>query len=675
MSKKKIQPKPAAAAPPVEKETVFEKLYFWFFLLLPIIYTTRTLDPVLVPRQIFVSVFVVVIGGLLLARFAAKKTTADWSFLRLGIFPAAALFLLAIVVSFLQAHLLSESIYTFSRILIEVLFFLLTTFLIVQGELRLKILIKALLGMAVILLVIAIYQLFTLDMTRAGFSENTYNVQSSIAHKNLFASLLFLLFPFLCIAIAMKSRLKALAVALLVIGIVLLWLLQARTVLVALIVAGSVYAFLALRYRLTAMSAKSGRTALITGAVALVVVVFVTWRFRDTFSHLFYTESVYERIGLWENTVKMIERHPVTGVGAGNWQIWFPEGGLDRFGVERVKMGLTTFQRPHNDLLWIWSETGIVGILAYLAVFGFGLFYLVRLLKRTEERAERQTYAILFATILGYLVIALLDFPLERIEHQLVIWLLLALTAANYFRKRSAEKKALPTKIPVYVALLGAAFSLYVAFYRASGERHMQKLYGAQQLGDWNGVIAEADQALNPLYEVDATSVPVAWYKGVAYFTLEDFSQAKQEFERANRVHPYNIHVMNNLASCYEKLGQHNQAIRYYRKALSYSSAFEEPRLNLSAVYFNTGKYEEAFRTIDACDTATRDPKYRIFLPAILGKKIEQQQSKLDPLVRERLDALKTNNEALMSVYFSAKRTGTNFDHAVLSKLNGLNLR
>jgi tetratricopeptide (TPR) repeat protein len=166
---------------------------------------------------------------------------------------------------------------------------------------------------------------------------------------------------------------------------------------------------------------------------------------------------------------------------------------------------------------------------------------------------------------------------------------------------------------------------------------------------------------------LDPTSVPIAWYKGVAFFSLEDFTRAKQQFELANTIHPYNIHVMNNLASCYEKLNRHDQAIRYYRKALHYSSGFEEARLNLSAVYYNTKAYEKAFQTIDRCDTSSTDPKYATFLPAILSKKAELSlKGQNDTLLIHRLNTLKGNNELLVKAYLSAKRKKVPFGKFLL---------
>ncbi|HYC28546.1 MAG TPA: O-antigen ligase family protein, partial [Chitinophagaceae bacterium] len=66
-----------------------------------------------------------------------------------------------------------------------------------------------------------------------------------------------------------------------------------------------------------------------------------------------------ERLRLWEKTYHLIRERPLTGIGAGNWQVHFPDATLS--GIWRAEDLNFTFQRPHNDLLWILSEQGYIG--------------------------------------------------------------------------------------------------------------------------------------------------------------------------------------------------------------------------------------------------------------------------------------------------------------------------
>jgi len=230
----------------------------------------------------------------------------------------------------------------------------------------------------------------------------------------------------------------------------------------------------------------------------------------------------------------------------------------------------------------------------------------------------------LAAAVCGYIVIAALDFPLERIEHQLYLYLIAGCITASYVRNRTQQKPQNNRNVRMLIVGSAALVSggLIVSAYRFSGELHTQRMYTAHHAADWSTMMDEAEQASNPFYQLDPTTTPLTWYQGVTLFSQDHIPEAKNRFMEALKLHPYNIHVLNNLASCYEKEGDHRTAIHYYRKALSYSPGFEEALLNLSAVYFNTGAYQKAYTTINRCLPECKDPKYASFLPAILMKKV-----------------------------------------------------
>jgi tetratricopeptide (TPR) repeat protein len=184
--------------------------------------------------------------------------------------------------------------------------------------------------------------------------------------------------------------------------------------------------------------------------------------------------------------------------------------------------------------------------------------------------------------------------------------------------------------------------------------------YHAQ--ANWNQLIKEADYAKNFYYTMDPMSAPIDWYKGVALFSSGDINSAKMAFESACAIHPNNIHVLNNLGSCYESLKQHDKAEEYYLKALNISSGFEEARLNLSAVYFNAGKFEKAFETIDKCSPYCDDEKYKTFLPAILNARIDVVIAKeKDPATIEKLKKLRVDSNLLVNTYVDCKKKDEKF--------------
>jgi tetratricopeptide (TPR) repeat protein len=370
-----------------------------------------------------------------------------------------------------------------------------------------------------------------------------------------------------------------------------------------------------------------------------------------------------------------MKEHPVLGVGAGNWQVHFPKYGLDKFSMKEVKNGTTTFQRPHNDFLWVWCEMGIPGLVAYISVFVIILYYLIKLLQRNEETGWRWSYAVFFAAVSSYVLIACIDFPLERIEHQLLVYLLFSMVVAQFYttiRKPVAE----PTNslnFPIIAALLflPVLFSGIVSYKRFIGEYHTQCLYGFERISDWTRMNKESEKAMNTFYSMDPMSAPIHWYKGVALFSSGDTYGAKTSFETAYALHPYNVHVLNNLASCYEQLKMHDKAKETYQKALTISSEFEEARLNLSAVYYNMQAYDKAFETIDKCDTQSKDEKYKLFLQAILNAWLDARiVNEKNPVIVEKLTNIKNTKDEIVTLYVESRKKGLNFKEYINRQTN-----
>jgi tetratricopeptide (TPR) repeat protein len=83
---------------------------------------------------------------------------------------------------------------------------------------------------------------------------------------------------------------------------------------------------------------------------------------------------------------------------------------------------------------------------------------------------------------------------------------------------------------------------------------------------------------------------------------------------------------LNNLATCYELQGNHDEAIKYYNKALKLYPQFDETLINLGATYYNTGRYEEAYETLLRCDPNTKDPRLEEYLKFV-RKKLDKDKN------------------------------------------------
>jgi len=86
---------------------------------------------------------------------------------------------------------------------------------------------------------------------------------------------------------------------------------------------------------------------------------------------------------------------------------------------------------------------------------------------------------------------------------------------------------------------------------------------------------------------MDPASTPLPWYRGIANFSLGNTAEALEDFKKAYRIHPYHIHVLNNLGTCYALSGDYQTASKYYKKAIAISPGFIEAVDNLKSVSLN----------------------------------------------------------------------------------------
>ena len=144
-------------------------------------------------------------------------------------------------------------------------------------------------------------------------------------------------------------------------------------------------------------------------------------------------ETTYEdRSLVWQTTLKLIKRFPLTGTGLGTYELAYPP-------YKPQKLGATIMDHAHNDYLEFLSEAGLIGFIPWLAFFLLFLISSVRaLLKR------RNPYSIFLgasglAAIMALLVHSLADFNLQIPANAMLLFLLMGLTwrVVNTSRERN----------------------------------------------------------------------------------------------------------------------------------------------------------------------------------------------------------------------------------------------
>ncbi|MES2781020.1 MAG: O-antigen ligase family protein [Bacteroidota bacterium] len=629
-----------------------------FFISLPFLYNDNGVDPSLIPRQIGVAVLICILGCWLFWQQQKEVIT-------ITLIPIAlTLMVLVYAVSCLQAINTIESLYIVLKIglfaCVGWVMYVLTKRNILT--LRLLSLMVSFAGMITTMLAIGNMMMLENRGVRIFDADNMYKVNATFGHKNLLSSFLFLCLPMLVVqfAITTKYLWKIILGIAGIAAIGVLLLLQTRAVILALIICGiAVLVLLVSGFsnHLTRLQKRISVVLILSGFICSVCFFYA---YREKLTLLTRTESFKERKNLWDNTWQMISEHPITGVGAANWQIHMPKYGMQKFYEVNytISEGLTNFQRPHNDFLWVWAETGIVGFLLYVFIFTATLVYTYKLLKQEEKLFLKIGYAMLFLQVLGFIVISAVDFPLERIEHPTLMLMTIGFIAANH--DAIQKWKGLRLKRWVWLVVAGIALlSLNVCTQRWRSELQLRKMYKAHAAGNWQKLTVEGTKAQTSYFNMDYYSIPIQWYVGVGYFMQDNLVAAKQSFEVAYQLHPFQVHVLNNYGTCYEKEGNHGKAIELLEESHRLSPTFSDGIINLSGAYFNAGRYDDAYRTITQFKYDEQNDRFKTFALAIIKVKLEKVivAEKITPFATY-LKRIVSNDQFILKAYQLAQGEG-----------------
>jgi O-antigen ligase/Tfp pilus assembly protein PilF len=578
-------------------------IFYFLFLLIPIfgcalISSYEILDSSFLPRFIFLSFFLSISIIWLLYNQWNADYHIPWKH-PLIIFML--LWLLASIASI--PNVLNRAEYLAE---VQKVFLYFTTFLVFstvlnkQKESLLEYFLKANVVITLFLIAIGIYQFYKYNATISV--DGMERVTSLMSYKNLFSEYIALCLPFLMVTVLKLNRIwKIVAFISAVAVLMFIVIVLARSVWVALPVSFLFILILSIlwyRKRKVPFNKNVIEALALSVAVIFLVTLLLSLAYptsidilKQRLISIAETDkgSAGGRLQLWQLILEMIKNNFITGVGAGNWKLWFQNQGWNQSG--------TIYNtEPLNDYLGIFVECGFFGFIGYVGILLTGI--VMFLIKIFSEKNNFPVFHIAFlASLLIYCVISFFNFPKDRIEHFVFLAFLLAFSCGRYFP--ATPNKNIITVPILLIITAGLIYCQWCGCQRYIAERHTRLALEARNNQQWKSVIKEINKAQSPYYTLDPTTTPVIWYRGVAYYTLGETDLAFVDFQSAYKANPFHIHVLNNLATCFELKGNHEQAITLYKEAIRINPHFVDAIINLTAVLYNLKQYDQALLIIE----------------------------------------------------------------------------
>ncbi|MBN1383598.1 MAG: O-antigen ligase family protein [Elusimicrobia bacterium] len=535
--------------------------------LTPIIFYTGTKDNFLIKETVF-GVFGLLLALILILKIFQGKQRIKNTWLGLLLI----LYLITIIISAINAvHI---------QLVFEYLFFwvILTSVYLSVKRFSKKEFVNILNTLAVTTLVVIVYgtlQYFKLDPINwfYGFDGRS---SSSFGNPNFFSGYLLLVFPlFFARMISTRESVKhsfwMIFCFLIVFNIGVAktrgaWLAFFLTVLV-LIIGQMVY--LKLKF--------NSIYRMIRGSFWFFLLFFAIFLISidrlDTLKGFFSRNdaSINERIFKWKTGWEMIKEHPVFGVGAGNLKVNFAN--YQAKVTRDIQLKGTSESNLHNEFLQIFAETGITGLLVFLAVFLYFFYYCGRLLYRKSKEEEYEFNMILgiLAGVFSVFVYALTNFPFSVVPVISTVFVFFGFAElhwtnfdqSEYEPKHLARKHTSPSAsiilFVVYVLLVG-----YTVIPRFIGDRARRNGDIAVQEDDLKTAMDEYEKSIKlDYYHSDRT----AYDLGEVYRKLDRYDKAIESYKISVDLRNYG-EVYNNIGNCYYIKGDFKNALANWNIAV-----------------------------------------------------------------------------------------------------------
>jgi O-antigen ligase len=585
-------------------------LMFYFFIfslvvVLPLVYSTKVLDPALHVRLLALAAFLLIFT--LLTHLYRKEGKIDFSFLQNKIIWFLAAYFIITLISAFFAHNYKESIFDINKTfaILALVIIAVLVFKNVQDwpeKLSYFVLITAVIAVS-----IGFYQYdervinATTDKAPDG-DELIYLVKGLMAHKNMYSSSLMLMLPFLGFGIfRQKGMLRFTFIVVTLAVLTMILLLSTRSVWLGIILAvlGSVTVLVAIGSEFN-LGKRLRQWALILSVVVLAVGITVvfTQEGNDNYSVIERIKSITQpgssnnpyRLKIWDISLSMAQEYPLTGVGAGNWKIESPKY-FQGYGFKKDQLN---WVRPHNDYLWAFSEKGVIGLIVFLGIF-FMLFWYIARIWKSELPLDRKIFSLLiFGGIIGYMTDSAFSFPLERIDQQVYFGLMSASVVALHQQTVHNKEIRINPMAGIVVGVLAFSFTIIYCISEIKMEVMVRKAREYHVKQDWKSLLDLSVNIPTTFRNIDPEVMPVKWYQALALGSLERLEEARDVYLEAVKANPTRVNVLNNLGRIYFQLNDFNNAKKYFEMALNILPDYFESTVNMASTLYQLKEYEKS---------------------------------------------------------------------------------
>ncbi len=341
------------------------------------------------------------------------------------------------------------------------------------------------------------------------------------------------------------------------------------------------------------------------------------------------SESVNERLVVWQESIGIIKDNPILGVGQGNWKLAVP---YYRIGGIRNDYGKIVRIRPHNIYVQILTESGIVGFVLHYSAWALVLIMAIRVLMQSKDTKVRLWMLMMIAGFLAFASDGMFSFPLERYEHTLFLYIMMGFVIGYYMLMSQDTDDSLVKKsnvsrlmlIPI-VGLL--AWNIFLGKERHRFEYHMNRAKVFQKRKQNDKILKEVMAGKSKYVTLDPNKDPLEIQSAMALKNLKRYDEAMEEALKALEYNPHSTRNLNTLGTVYTETKQYDKAIETYQKALYYAPYYEITLKNLALNYLYSKDYKQCLATLEKFDYEGDEYFEKVFRAATYHYNKQQEEA------------------------------------------------
>lgn len=459
--------------------------------------------------------------SVVLVVFASMKI--DLKILSKGLFIALGYYILISILSYLRAMNFGEWFFDLSKV---VLFGL--TVYCVHMYLDRSVMNRVFI---ITTIVVGVYGLWQI-----GIDKLEKNMIANMPSRHMFSLYLLLMTPF---CLSAKGSWKKLGYAATTLAILNIGFLRTRTALLSLLCSILITAIIFYR------------KALIYALVLMILFGVYIYTDRTVLD----TGSMQSRLCIWKQTMLMIKDNLF--VGGGNWKIAilpYSAGFLEKYA------GFLRFcTEPHNEYIQVLAEKSIFGLIAYLSMFVFALYYAVK---------GKKPY--LFMGLIIYMVFVFFDNK-KSPTPLFILAIYFGLAIKSVYRPCFVRIRRAGLLVPVIVMIM---FTFYLRFntdicmLRSKTDKTVKL-------------------AITPFATVDRCTTPYILSMCHDYKRKGDMDNALKYVAEAYRYNKYNSYVILSYAELLVGKGETEKAVKQYQRALAICPDNIVAQINLKRINEN----------------------------------------------------------------------------------------